>query len=174
MAYISFHVARVARMARIAGIFSAIAFGAIALFAGLGIQNSPSSRTADASTKAVILVWVVFYLFPGILLWACGRLLEAGRFWVFIPIVILAIFDFAKLFLFQLMGGWCTIALRLPTLLLVAFVLNATPDMRDHYRRWRRDRKPRGFPVIVSSREPAKRPPPPARGVPPRPPRRGQ
>ena len=93
-------------MARIAGIFSAIAFGAIALFAGLGIQNSRSSRTADASTKAVILVWVVFYLFPGILLWACGRLLDAGRFWVFIPIVILAIFDFAKLFLFQLMGGW--------------------------------------------------------------------
>lgn len=160
MAYVPYHLQKVARWSKIVGIYSVLLFVLAAIVLAL-IENVANTGRLRFQAAPFVIIWAFTFLVPGVLLYVFGRMLDAGRMWTCVPIVLLILFEFVKIFIFRLALGVCMIWLRLPHVVLFAVTINAIPEMRDQWRRWRRQRQPRGFPVITATK-PVVTPPPPA------------
>ena len=159
---VSGQLERVAWAARLCGGIS-VGLGVLLCAAALVAMSAREKGVAAGPTALYFGAMLGLYLLPGALLLWLGGKLDAGAYWAFFPIAALTVIDFVELvFSLGLFGLLLGLALRLPTLYLVACCINGWSDVRDHYRERRRKGQRRGFEPVPLPPTANVRPPPPA------------
>lgn len=168
---VSGQLERLARATRISGLITVV-LGFILAFCFFGVValrlDAGWTMRNGWGFLAVTAVLIVLYLVPGVLLWWLGRRLDSGRHGTIFPILVVSILHLLPIaisrdFEMLLVG----IAVRLPTVYVLAMWLNALPEYRD-YRRQMRRKSQRGDNLVrdTTSSQAARTSPPPPRAIP--------